>query len=129
VTWLGHFRTGTNKVAEFTEGRRPQADGEFLAACDLPADSRATRYALAVRKVFAEEGSVDPQFILAADRFPEELGVLPFWDSIDMLDLVFRLEKELRVKIPGNPFPRKFSVRQFIHCLISSVPPDSPPIR
>lgn len=120
--WLRHFRHWTTKVAEFTAGRTPQPDDEFLAACSLPPGDKSVRMALAVRKVFGEEGSVDPRFILASDRFPEDLSILPFWDSIDLLDLVFKLEQELHIKITMNtlPYPR-FTVREFVHGLLRSV--------
>ena len=126
VMWLQllrHFRHWTKKVADFTAGRVPEADDGFLADCDLPPGAEAVRVALAVRKVFGEVGSVDPKFIRPTDRFPDELGVLPGWDSIDMLDVVFRLEKELNVKVWRNPVlpVERFTVRDFVHSLLTIV--------
>lgn len=114
---LRHFRHWTEKVADFTRGRVPQADDAFIAACHLPPQPDARRISLVVRRVFAEEGSVDPAFIYAEDRYPEDLGILPSWDSIDMLDIIFRLEKQLNVKI-GRVMPTRFTVREFIHRLL-----------
>jgi acyl carrier protein len=119
--WPRHFRHWTKKVAEFTAGRTPQSDEVFLVGCELPTDPDATRCALAVRKVFAEEGSVDSTFIFATDRFPEDLGILPFWDSIDRIDVALHLEKELGVKILHYNLPQQFTVREYTHALISTV--------
>jgi hypothetical protein len=84
------FQHWTTRVAEFTQGRTPQADAEFLTDCKLPAAPHAQRVALIVRAVVAEEGSVDPRFILASDRYPEDLEILPSWDSPDWLDFILR---------------------------------------
>lgn len=118
VMSLKHFRHWTKKVADFTRGRASQADGAFIADCDLPRNADAERIALVVRRLFAEEGSVDPQFIYASDRYPEDLGILPSWDSIDMLDIVFRLEKQLNLKIGRGALPMRFTVREFVHRLL-----------
>jgi acyl carrier protein len=89
------FRTANQKVAAFCEGRSRQADEEFTADCGLPAEPLAARVAVAVRRAVANIGSVDPLFIRAADLYPDQLGVLPLWDSMDWLAYLMELEKEL----------------------------------
>ncbi|MBA4186736.1 MAG: hypothetical protein C0467_01835 [Planctomycetaceae bacterium] len=59
--------------------------------------------ALAIRRVIGRCGSVESEFIHHDDRWPEELGVLDFWDSIDYLGFVLDLERELKLRKPvGN---------------------------
>src|SRR5688572_23201458 len=99
VMSLRLFRHWTTRVAEFTHGRAPQPDAAFVADCHLPALPEAERVALIVRAVVAEEGSVDPQFIFANDRYPEDLEILPSWDSPDWLDFIMRLEEKLSIRI------------------------------
>jgi hypothetical protein len=40
--------------------------------------------------------------IRATDRWPDDVGMLPFWDSIDFLHFVLSMELELRCKIVGG---------------------------
>jgi acyl carrier protein len=61
----------------------------------LPDGPEAARIAIGVRRAVASVGLVDPLFIRASDRFPEELGALPLWDSMDWMSLVLALEEEL----------------------------------
>jgi len=106
------FRSAEQKVALFCKDREPQSDEQFLAECGLPADPEAARIALAVRRAVANIGSVDSQFIRADDLYPDQLGMLPFWDSIDMMAYIWELEKQLgtrftREELKGPPFTRK----------------------
>jgi len=82
----------------------------------------AKRVALIVRQVIAEEGSVDPRFIYATDRYPEELSVLPSWDSIDWIDFIMRLEEKLNMHIPDRDAERlitsRFNVEQMIDRIV-----------
>jgi acyl carrier protein len=71
------------------------------------------RTAVAVRRAVAGVGLVDPAFIFASDRFPDDLDVLPLWDSMDFLDLTLRLEKELDVEIPNRIAEGLFDIRGF----------------
>ena len=112
------FKTTHSKVADFPAGRVRQPDEPFLAECDLPDDPEAARIALGVRRAVASVGLVAPAFIRASDRFPEELGVLPLWDSLDWLGLILAIEEEL-----GEPPPQPleewkqqgaFSVKQLV---------------
>jgi acyl carrier protein len=89
------FKSDQEKVAEFCRGRMPQTDGEFVAACDLPDTPEAARIALAVRRAAAVYGLVDPLFVRASDRYPDELVALPRWDSLDWVEVVLELERQL----------------------------------
>ncbi len=112
------FKTAHAKVADFRAGRSRQPDEQFVAECALPDDPEASRIAVGVRRAVASVGLVDPLFIRASDRFPEELGALPLWDSMDWIALILALEEEL-----GKPPPRSlgewrhrgaFSVKQLV---------------
>src|SRR5262245_16814247 len=105
------FRHWTTRVAEFTQGRTPQPGAAFPADCQLPVLPDAERVALIVRAVVAEEGSVDPQFILAGDRYPEDLEILPSWDSPDWLDFIMRLEQKLDIRISDRDADRLYMER------------------
>ena len=89
------FRSSEQKVAFFCKDREPQSDDQFLAECGLPADPEATRATLAVRHAVANLGLVPPEFIRADDVYPDQLGMLPFWDSIDMMAYIWELEEQL----------------------------------
>src|SRR5262249_49482791 len=82
------FRRDAQKVAAFCAGRPPEADEAFAADCGVAGDAEEERIAVAVRRAVAVIGSVDPHFIRAADVYPKDLAVLPFWDSIDWLAFV-----------------------------------------
>lgn len=112
------FQTAHTKVADFRRGRSRQPDERFVAGCGLPDTPEAARVAIGVRRAVAYVGLIDPLFIHAEDRFPEELGVLPLWDSMDWMSLLLELEGEL-----GEPPPKAieewrlqgaFSVRQLV---------------
>lgn len=112
------FRTAHDKVDEFRAQRSRQPDPEFLAECDLPDGPEAVRVALAVRRAVGSVGLVDPLFIRASDRFPEELGVLPLWDSLDWISFVLALEWELEDEAPREILDWRvrggFSVKQLV---------------
>ena len=117
------FRHWTTRVAEFTQGRTPQPDAAFVADCQLPAVPDAERVALIVREIIAEEGSVDPHFIFASDRYPEDLEILPSWDSPDWLDFIMRLEKKLDIRISDRDADRlyveRWTVREFVQRVVA----------
>jgi acyl carrier protein len=79
---------------------RPQVrDDDFLRACELPDENPWTRgLALATRNALAEASGVPPGTIKADDSFQHEV-----WDSLDWLDIIFRIEKAAAVKIPWSP--------------------------
>ena len=108
-------------MAEFTNGRTPQPDTSFLADCQLPALADAERVALIVRALVAEEGSVDPRFIFATDRYPEDLEILPSWDSPDWLDFIMRLEEKLDVRISDRDADRLYMPRWTVRELVQRV--------
>ena len=84
----------------------------------MPEDEDAERVALAVRRAVARVGLVDPLYIRADDRYPDELVVLPLWDSIDWLELIFTIEDELNLSISDKEvelMTKNFSVRSCVH--------------
>jgi hypothetical protein len=107
----------------FCAKRSPQPDEQFLADCGLADDPRAARVALAVRRSVAGYGLVDPLFIRAGDRYPEDLVVLPGWDSLDLMAWFWMFEEELgagRLPVdelmpPVEPFySHSFSVKDLV---------------
>lgn len=93
------LRLPHQKAAEFRAGRTPQRDTEFLAGCGVPPGSTAAVSALAVRRVVASLGKVEQEWIRWNDRWPNDLGVLSFWDSLDFLEITLCLEEELNQPI------------------------------
>jgi hypothetical protein len=109
------FWNADRKVAAFGEGGSEQSDDEFLAACGLPPDLEAARAALAVPRAVAAIGSVDTEFIRAEDAYPDQLGVLPLWDSIDWFAFTWELEERLGQRLPDpakHPIAIHVSVKQ-----------------
>jgi hypothetical protein len=107
-------------AADFARTRSPQADADFLAECELPDDAEANRSAIAVRRSVAKYGMIDPTFIRATDRYPEELMALSGWDSIDFLGWVIELDDDLGEPVRSEWFdglPESFSVRDLAHCV------------
>lgn len=119
------LRTAHDKVDEFRVRRSRQPDPEFLAECDLPDGAEAVRVALAVRRAVGSVGLVDPLFIRASDRFPEELGVLPLWDSLDWMGFVLALEWELEDEPPREILDWRvrdgFSVKQLVQACYAAM--------
>ena len=93
------------QVADFCRGRSRQPDQQFLDECGLPPDDpEAARIALAVRRAVAQIGLIDSQFIRADDVYPDQLGALPLWDSMDWAAFTWALEDQLgqRFVEPGE---------------------------
>ena len=115
------------KVERFCEGRIPQSDDDFLRDCEIAPNTEAARIAVAARRAVAETGSVDPLFIRADDNAPGgTLDVLPVWDSMDFLTLIFALEKHLDQRAPGSttdclPQSLPFTVRKFAERIIELI--------
>ena len=107
------FRTSHGKVDEFCAGRRRQADADFVRDCGMDGKDDGARVAVAVRRAAARVGLVDPAFIHATDRYPDDLGVLPLWDSMDWVELILRLEDELETEIADRVAERLVDVRGF----------------
>ena len=116
------FRSAEAKVAGFTSGREPQPDAEFLRECGTVADDKTGRTAVGVRQAVARVGSVDPAYIRATDRFPEELGALPVWDSMDAIELIMELEEGFGIEISDRDADWIFGYRGLIvHELVARV--------
>ena len=70
--WFGVAR----KAKRFKIGRSPQDDAAFVDACGYGTAPDRASLALAIRRVIGESGTVEPQYIRADDRWPEDLGGL-----------------------------------------------------
>ena len=113
------FRTPGQKVAAFCRGRSRQPDNQFIANCGLPPEPEAARVAIAVRRAVGRVGSVDPEFIYADDAYPDQLGVLPLWDSMSWVEFFLALEVELGLRISEREAeqfidPQRVSVREMV---------------
>jgi acyl carrier protein len=79
---------------------RPSTErDEFLDAMGIDRSSEFAEIATAARAKLAELGCVRPESIRASDRFFPDLQKLPFYDSIDFLEVVLTLEQELGIRI------------------------------
>ncbi len=119
---LRWWKTAKERAAEFETTRPPQPDEAFIAECALPPTEHARRVALAVRRSVATYGMCDPQYIRASDRYPEQLGMLSGWDSIDFLGWTLELDKELKLAVPNEAWKslngRGFGVRDLIQTIL-----------
>jgi len=96
--WWRLRRREDREIERFEQ--RPRVEGdEFLDAMGIDRSSEFTQVALAARAKLAELGCVPPESIRAADRFYPDLEKLPVYDSIDVLDVVFTLERELDIRV------------------------------
>ncbi|HEY2589077.1 MAG TPA: acyl carrier protein [Tepidisphaeraceae bacterium] len=84
--------------------RRPTAEETFLEQVGI--DPAEAAVALTARRVFAELGAIPPQSVKGGDRFYPDFERLPFYDSIDALEILFTLEKALWIKIPRSETDR-----------------------
>lgn len=91
-------RTEGNEIRRF-EQRPPNEDQDFLSEIGVHPDSPEAQAALISRKVFAELGGVPAHSLRASDRFYPDMGKLPFYDSIDSLEIVLTLEQQLNIKL------------------------------
>jgi hypothetical protein len=114
------FKTARTKVAHFRRGPTRHSDDQFVIVCELPVpdDPPSNRIVVGVRRTLASVGLIDPQFLRANHQFPEELGGLPLWDSMDRVSHLLALE-EATGETPAQPlkdWPRKgsFSVKQLV---------------
>ena len=89
---LRWWRMADEMAADFATKYPAQSDAEFLAECGL-ADAPVA--ALAVRRSVATYGMVAPDHIRSGHGCPGALMELSGWDSLDFLEWVFELEREL----------------------------------
>ena len=94
------FKTRKHFVAEFYAERGTQSDDAFVAGCCQQKDCSAV--ALGIRRAIATLGKVEPEHIHHDDLFEGRLAKLPFWDSLDQVELVMELEDALGVKISND---------------------------
>ena len=81
-----------------TWNERPRiTDDEFFARCGIAKDSSDVKIALAFREALTVASGA-PRETLRADDLIED----HFFDSMDWLDVIFRIEKAALVKIPKS---------------------------
>jgi acyl carrier protein len=114
------------QAARFKSRRVPQSDKEFITRCGLDPGTTTASLALVVRRVIGECGSLEPTYIHHDDRWPEELGKLDFWDSIDFLQFVFSVECATGLKFHRDDdlqdfFYSGFSVSELIQRVVTKL--------
>ncbi|MEQ8835940.1 MAG: acyl carrier protein [Lacipirellulaceae bacterium] len=102
--WL--FKLSAQMLADFKSTRSPQEDEEFVRECNLPAGRKSSVVAIGVREAIAELGQVEPTYVRANDRFDNELVSLPFWDSLDTIEVILTLEKSIGIPITESEAQR-----------------------
>ena len=110
LTWLRRITCGIpeEQIARFCAGRSLQTDERFLLDSNLPANAATARIAIAVRRAVANIGTVDPQYIRPGDAYPDQLAVLPLWDSMDWFAFRMELEEQLGACFSDEEFDRLF---------------------
>jgi len=104
VVWLLMHRRATRLAACRWRERRPMNDDDFLKGCEIPDEPLLIEVALAARRVIGELGTVPAETIQPDDYFAHDLVQLPYWDSLDWLDFIFRVERESHLKVPRPVF-------------------------
>src|SRR5690242_13642084 len=100
IAWLLMHRRATRLAARRWRERPAMGDDEFLKECEIPDEPLLISVALAARRVIGELGTVPADTIHPDDSFAHDLVHLPFWDSLDWLDFIFRVELECGQKVP-----------------------------
>jgi hypothetical protein len=77
-------------------------DDEFLRECKIPDEPLRINVALAARRIIGELATVSAETIHPDDSFAHDLVRLPYWDSLDWLDFIFRVERESQRKFPRS---------------------------
>ena len=91
-------RQEDREIEKFEQRPRVERD-EFLDTMGIDRSSKFAQIGTAARAKLAELGCVPPESIRASDRFFPDLQKLPFYDSIDFLEIVLTLEQELGIRI------------------------------
>jgi hypothetical protein len=102
VIWLLMHRRDTRLAACHWRGRPPMGDDDFSKLCEIPDEPLRISVALAARRVIGELGTVPAETIYPDDTFAHDLVQLPYWDSLDWLDFIFRVERESQRKLPRS---------------------------
>jgi acyl carrier protein len=125
VGWLVRIARAHRLMWQEWCRRQPVDDLTFLVDCGFAPDAPSAMIALEARRGLAEATGVPPETIRADDPFAD-----PFWDSIDWLDILFRIEKRIAAKLPGPVLEkaaenaggdlRRIPVRDFIAAVAAS---------
>ena len=94
-------------VEQWCSERSAMTDEQFLAACEIPPDPLQMRVAILSRNLIAEYTGVPPATIQPDDS-AADFGCL--LDSMDWLDVWFRIEKGADVRINSKRFDQAMLV-------------------
>ena len=99
VNFHREMRRIENEEIEQFKARAKITDEQFLKDLGVETSSEVAPKVLAIRAQLAALGGIPDESLRLSDHFTGELAKLPFYDSMDVLDLIFRLEKEFGVTI------------------------------
>jgi acyl carrier protein len=91
-------RCEEEEVERFNAAPRT-ADADFLRELGLEPGFPAAEIALFLRKMLAEAGDIPPDRLRPSMRFYPDLERLPYYDSPDLLELIFLLEEHFDAQI------------------------------
>jgi hypothetical protein len=94
LTKLAQVMCQTRTHCDAWRARPRQEDKDFVRVCGVPPNSESAKLALSVRMSLGNAAGVPPETIHADDWMRDRI-----WDSIDMLDIHFRIEKAANVKV------------------------------
>jgi acyl carrier protein len=89
-------------AVEYFESLASASDEAFVRQLGLAPGSDVALKAVAVRKVVAQFGRVPAQSLGAQTRFYPTMGRLPFYDSLDAVELVLAIEEATGLEIPDD---------------------------
>jgi acyl carrier protein len=95
LMWVRSHMAAQRQLWKTWANRDHVNDAEFLKGCGIEPNSPHAQLTIAIRQAFADAGGVHQEAIRAEDLIEDH-----FWDSIDWLDVVFRIEKAALVKVP-----------------------------
>ena len=68
-----------------------------------------------IKSILYDELNIDPAIVVASASFKDDLGI----DSLDLLELVLRVEEEYDIEIPAEKLETLVTVGHFLDYLTS----------
>jgi acyl carrier protein len=96
---LTPFRFSKTRIKIYRATTEQQSDNEFIIGCGLPQTTNTNKFVLDVRSVIAELGKIESSYIRYNASFMYEIHYLPFWDSLDAIEMIMALEEKLKFDI------------------------------
>ena len=117
-------RRELREVSKF-RSKAEHTDEAFISELGLTIGSEEAAAALALRRALAEFGEVPPESLKASTRFHPDLERLPFYDSLDAVEMALAAEELLGIELSDEELSIYFGPEVLkeatIGSLISSV--------